>query len=141
MTIEELEKLEALHAAATPGEWTPDIDQDRLTVDLASRQRTGDEPHDWIAPYVAGFEASDGGIADCEAIAALHNAFPAVAKALREAWAERDQARAEAAQLREVIKTARARLTACGWGVTEQAYQEMASVLDDLPAASEVADE
>lgn len=93
MTLTELEKLEALHAAAPPGEWAA--------------------------------ERAERVIALGEA---LHSAFPAMAKALREAWdaldevgsdyrmseaqiiatitafqKERDDARAEATRLREQV--------------------------------------
>ena len=50
---------------------------------------------------------------------------------------ERDEARAEAKALREVLTTAGNRLRACGEQLTEHAYQEMASVLFDLPQATE----
>lgn len=50
---------------------------------------------------------------------------------------ERDEARAEAKALREVIETAGNRLRACGEQLTEHAYQEMASVLFDLPLVME----
>ena len=46
---------------------------------------------------------------------------------------ERDEARAEARELREVLKTAGDRLRACSYELTEHSYQEMASVLFDLP--------
>lgn len=61
MTLHELEKLEALHAAATPGEWTPDS---------------------WYT--------------NANVLIALHNAFPAMSKALREAWQEREDYRNDA---------------------------------------------
>ena len=95
MTLTDLEKLEALHAAV------PQCDEE---------------------PIEAWFKA------DVAYRSALHNAFPAMAKALREAWAaldqvssddrmseaqiiatitafqkERDEARAEVRRLREAI--------------------------------------
>lgn len=50
-----------------------------------------------------------------------------------------DESRAEVEQLREIVKTAGDRLRACAHQMTEHAYQEMASVLFDLPASDEVA--
>lgn len=50
-----------------------------------------------------------------------------------EAQAQRDTARREARALRTVIATAGERLKACAWELTEFSYQEMASVLFDLP--------
>ena len=52
---------------------------------------------------------------------------------LEQAIRERDEARAEARELREVLKTAGDRLRACSYELTEHSYQEMASVLFDLP--------
>ena len=51
---------------------------------------------------------------------------------------ERDEARAEVEELREVLKIAGDRLRACSDELTEFSYQEMASVLFDLPQATEV---
>lgn len=56
---------------------------------------------------------------------------------LKERTEECDKARAEIKQLREIIKTAGDRLNACGDKLTEFAYQEMASVLFDLPVTEE----
>lgn len=58
------------------------------------------------------------------------------------AWAhqcerERDEARAEVKELREVLTLAGERLKACSYGLTEFSYQEMASVLFDLPCNTE----
>jgi predicted nucleic acid-binding Zn-ribbon protein len=58
------------------------------------------------------------------------------------AWAhqcerERDEARAEAKELREVLTLAGERLKACSYELTEFSYQEMASVLFDLPCNTE----
>ena len=53
------------------------------------------------------------------------------AEALRQ---ERDEARAEAKELREILETAGQRLKACGYELTEFSYQELASVLLDLPS-------
>ena len=47
---------------------------------------------------------------------------------------ERDEARAEAKELREILETAGQRLKACGYELTEFSYQELASVLLDLPS-------
>ena len=73
MTLTELEKLEALHAAgmtwswkASANEYHADSGAHEVTIDpLASEEECAN---------VAAF------------INALHNAFPAMAKALREAW-------------------------------------------------------
>lgn len=51
---------------------------------------------------------------------------------------ERDEARAEAKELREILKTAGDRLRAYSYELTEFSYQELASVLFDLPRATEV---
>lgn len=51
---------------------------------------------------------------------------------------ERDEARAEAAQLRKVLEAAGDRLRACGYELTEHSYQEMASVIFDLPASATI---
>lgn len=50
---------------------------------------------------------------------------------------ERDEARAEAKELREVLTLAGERLKACSYELTEFSYQEMASVLFDLPCNTE----
>ena len=46
---------------------------------------------------------------------------------------ERDEARTEAKELREALTLAGERLKACSYELTEFSYQEMASVLFDLP--------
>lgn len=55
----------------------------------------------------------------------------------KDACRERDEALAEAKELREVLTLAGERLKACSYGLTEFAYQEMASVLFDLPCNTE----
>jgi chromosome segregation ATPase len=50
---------------------------------------------------------------------------------------ERDEARAEAKELRGILHVAGERLKACSYGLTEFSYQEMASVLFDLPRNTE----
>lgn len=62
----------------------------------------------------------------------------AASRAIEQLKTERDEARAEAKQLREIVKTAGDRLRACAHQLTEHAYQEMADALFDLPAAAEV---
>ena len=103
MTLTELEKLEALYAAATPGRWSPEVWQGNDDTD--GWAATG--PHQHTEDCVCETEedrAACKGMGCCEeersyrdeeqaqedakAIAALHNAFPAMAKALREAWVE-----------------------------------------------------
>jgi hypothetical protein len=56
---------------------------------------------------------------------------------VRELEAERDQARAEEKELRETLNVAGERLKACSYELTEFSYQEMASVLLDLPSNTE----
>jgi hypothetical protein len=50
---------------------------------------------------------------------------------------ERDEARDEAKELRGILHVAGERLKACSYGLTEFSYQEMASVLFDLPRNTE----
>ena len=88
MNLTDLEKLEALHADATPGEWGLSRWRREDTFGNATR---------FYGDLIAGsgdqviWSSEDGGVApkdgDAEAVIALHNAFPAMAKALREAWA------------------------------------------------------
>lgn len=56
---------------------------------------------------------------------------------LEQVMRERDEARAQIKELRAVLTEAGARLRACGEQLTEHAYQEMASVLFDLPVVTE----
>ena len=50
---------------------------------------------------------------------------------------ERDEARDEAKELRGILHVAGERLKACSYELTEFSYQEMASVLFDLPCNTE----
>jgi len=50
-----------------------------------------------------------------------------------------DESRAEVEMLREALKTAGDRLRACAHELTEHSYQEIASVLFDLPTSAEEA--
>lgn len=94
MTPEQLDEIEKLHAAATPGEWEPDVG-----VDFEH----GNPNVEWYAcgpshktnnldeagyPLIPGDPAHAQASIDAGSIAALHNAFPAMAKALREARAD-----------------------------------------------------
>lgn len=82
MTPDELDRLDAVHAAMTPGQWRSNIQW--LHGDAAG-----------IGPWSrAGYAcAEDGTSADCsqawrdgDGIAALHNDYPALSAALRAAW-------------------------------------------------------
>ena len=95
MTLTDLEKLEALHAAATPGEWTGDRHDGTVKYRLHSENCECDREEPWNCPHlVLSVDHKNGtsgfrGVHSEEnekLVIALHNAFPALAKALREAW-------------------------------------------------------
>ena len=125
-----LEKLEALHAAATPGEWTGDRHDGTVKYRLHSENCNCDREEPWSCSHLvlsvdhknvtSGFLGARSAENE-KLVMALHNAFPDMAKALREAWEiskcrrdegldwvhaafdfqrERDEARAEAAAAR-----------------------------------------
>jgi hypothetical protein len=71
---------------------------------------------------------------DAERERARYEALAALVEGYRR---ERDEARAEVKELREVLTLAGERLKACSYGLTEFSYQEMASVLFDLPCNTE----
>lgn len=109
MTLIELEKLEALHAAATPGRWSPYVwqgnDDTGGWAAVGPHQEStecvceGDTHRTACAGEFCADDRSQNdeeqAWEDAKAIAALHNAFPAMAKALREAQAEVERLRSK----------------------------------------------
>jgi hypothetical protein len=106
MTLTDLEKLEALHAAATSGEWSPEVWQGNDDTDGWAATGPHQHTEDCICETEEEREACKGmgcceeersyrdeeqAQEDAKAIAALHNAFPAMAKALREARAHNEK--------------------------------------------------
>ena len=99
--LTDLEKLEALHAAATQGKWTGDRHDGTVKYRLHSENCECDREEPWVCPHLilsvdhknvtSGFLGMHGE-ANEKLVMALHNAFPDMAKALREAWAERNEA-------------------------------------------------
>lgn len=96
LTPDELAAWEALAAAATPGPW-------RIEEEQISYATSGYRLYDPANNCVAGnFDYEVGGICergDAEFIAAARTDIPRLAAALRSAWAERDQYRAESERL------------------------------------------
>ena len=118
MTLD-LDKLEALYAVATPGEWFIEVDGENDTIVLVSGTTEIAE-----FPFYAPFRHKPNE----SFVAALHNAFPALAAAVRErdayrkakaenderfmlerdeARRERDAALAELASVRRSVEAAR----------------------------------
>lgn len=93
MTPEKLAELEKLEAAATPGPWEETVAY-RASFDVAYWNACGPShsSHDWIE---SGKDCrADSAQRDAELHAALRNNARDLFAALREAWRERDEARA-----------------------------------------------
>lgn len=97
--LSDLEKLEVLYAVATPGEWKGDRKDGTVKYRMFSQECECVEL--WECPHVvldvdhkngtSGFRGLLGEENE-KLVKALHSAFPEMAKALREAWAARDEA-------------------------------------------------
>ena len=100
----DLDQLDALHAAATPGEWYQLLVSDFLN----------EEPEDIDIRGLHGALVAtalvDAGLAQYRAnasyIVGAHNAWPAISKELRELRVERDQLIADNDRLRLALKSA-----------------------------------
>ena len=91
-----LDELDALHAAATAGEWADHADEsvrwdDPMACGYDSRAHHRGPPY-----YCTGTRCAtvEGAEADASAIVALHNAWPAFSARLRAAEAEVERLRA-----------------------------------------------
>ena len=108
----------------------------REEVERLTRER--DSARDRILEYTDALVERDAEIAS---LTAALDERDVEAERVREQYdalaAERDEARAEAKELREVLTLAGERLKACSYQLTEFSYQEMASVLFDLPCNTE----
>ena len=99
LTPSRLAEIEAAHGKATAGRWLNWWDQKRPKIVA----RNKGWPDVGICDVLA-HETVDARVADGESICLLHNEFPAVAAALREAWAEIERLRAAGDAMAEKLK-------------------------------------
>ncbi len=91
----DLDELDALHAAATAGEWKDHGDEsvrwdDPMACGYDSREHHRGPPYYCTGPRCETMERAE---ADASAIVALHNAWPAFSARLRAAEAEVERLR------------------------------------------------
>lgn len=96
---EDLDALDAAHAAATPGKWEVEIPFPRFPDDLAMLWVHPHSPH---LKLVAKLERH--ATANATSIAKMHNAYPAMAAELRERRAREEAWRAFAEEVRGVLE-------------------------------------
>lgn len=162
MTPEQLEEIEKLHAAATPGEWTGDRHDGTVKYRVHSESCDCDREESWNCPHLvlevdhkngtSGFHGKYSEENE-KLVLALHNAFPAMAKALREAWQERDvlqavlndwqrfgmerekernEARTEVERLRGIVEVNDRRLAAV-WDEARVEVERLRRLLGEIP--------
>ena len=95
----DLDALDKAHAATTPGEWEVEIPYPKFPDDQAMLLV---HPHTLRLKFIARFERN--ATANAAAIAALHNAYPAMSAELRERRAREEAWRVFAEEVRGVLE-------------------------------------
>ncbi len=96
---EDLDALDAAHAAATPGEWEVEIPFPKFPDDQAMLWV---HPHTLRLKFIARLDRN--ATANATAIAKMHNAYPAMAAELRERRAREEAWRVFAEEVRGVLE-------------------------------------